>query len=231
MAEHLRNLFSTRDWLQKHMHMKINEIVVMYINKDETDPAYPKFHWPVVEPKYSTFTDISKKYCFMCRGKGRAAGRRYCCFCESCCLALDSVEGSMTSLLDIPGCRRRHLSTFAGSEQTITCTAAAGIANQKARSKALWAELKRVLKAGKHVAIQARELWSTTLLFTIAPSPSHGPLPLPGQPNWIQMDRMKERVSCWLDHQWRFWDDLKWEALSKWPSHAENSSKSSSVRN
>ena len=161
VAEHLRNLFSTRDWLQKHMHMKINEIVVMYIDKDETDTAYPKFHWPVVEPKYSTFTDISKKYCFMCRGKGRAAGRRYCCFCESCCLALDSVEGSMTSLLDIPGCQRRHLSTFAGSEQTITCTAAAGIANQKARSKALWAELKRVLKAGKHVAIQARELWST----------------------------------------------------------------------
>ena len=30
------------------MHMKINEIVVMYIDKDETDPAYPKFHWPGV---------------------------------------------------------------------------------------------------------------------------------------------------------------------------------------
>lgn len=161
VAEHLRNLFSTADWLQKHMHMKINEIVVMYIDKDETDPAYPKFHWPVVEPKYSTFTNISKKYCFRCCGKGRAAGRRFCCFCESCCLALDGAQGSMTPLLDIPGCRRRHLSTFVGSEQTITCTAAAGLANQKARAKALWAELKRVLKAARHVAIQARELWST----------------------------------------------------------------------
>ena len=57
--------------------MKINEIVEMYIDKDETDPNYPKFHWPVVEPKYSTFTDISKKYCFkMCHGCGRVAGRR-----------------------------------------------------------------------------------------------------------------------------------------------------------
>jgi len=67
----------------------------------------------------------------------------------------------MTTLLDIPGCCRHHLSTFQGSEQTITCTAAAGLANQKMRAKALWAELKRVLKAGRHVAIQARELWST----------------------------------------------------------------------
>ena len=57
--------------------------------------------------------------------------------------------------------RRCHLSSFKGSEQTITCTAAAGLANAKARAKALWAELKQNLKAGKHVAIQARELWST----------------------------------------------------------------------
>ena len=97
----------------------------------------------------------------MCCGKGRVAARRYCCFCESCCLALDGAAGSMTPLLDIPGCRRRHLSTFASSQQTIMCTAAAGLANQKVRAKALWAELKRVLKASKHVAIQARELWST----------------------------------------------------------------------
>ena len=161
VAEHLRNLFSTPDWLRKHTHMKINEIVVMYIDKDETDPDYPKFHWPVVEPKYSTFTDISKKYCFKCCGGGRVAGKRFCCFCEACCLALDGAEGSMTPLLDIPACRRHHLASFRGSEQTITCTAAAGRANARARQKALWAELKRILRAGKHVAIQARELWST----------------------------------------------------------------------
>ena len=178
VAEHLRNLFSTPDWLSKHMHMKINEIVVMYIDKDETDPAYPKFHWPTVEPKYSTFANISKKYCFVCRGGGRAAGRRFCCFCESCCLALEGVEGSMTPLLDIPDCRRRHLSTFVGSEQTITCTAAAGLANAKARAKALWAELKRVLKAGRHVAIQARELWSTEVPSRHSDQGSHSRSPL-----------------------------------------------------
>jgi hypothetical protein len=161
VAEHLRNLFSKPDWLRKHAHTKINEIVVMYIDKDETDPNYPRFHWPTVEPKYSTFSQISKKYCFLMRGGGRAAGKRFCCFCERCCLALEGDEGSMTPLLEIPGCRRCHLSSFKGSEQTITCTAAAGLANAKARAKALWAELKRNLKAGKHVAIQVRELWST----------------------------------------------------------------------
>ena len=128
VAEHLRNLFSTPTWLSKHAHMKINEIVVFYIDKDETDASYPKFHWPTVEPKFSTFADISKKYCFLTRGRGRVAGRRYCCFCESCCLALeDDCNDAMRPLLDIPGCKRCHLSSFKGSEQTITCTAAAGV--------------------------------------------------------------------------------------------------------
>ena len=161
VAEHLRNLFSKPNYLRKHSNMKINEIVVMYIDKDETDPNYPKFTWPTVEPKYSTFKDISKRYCFKMGGGGRVAGKRFCCFCEPCCRALQRDEGSMTTLLDIPGCRRRHLSSFQGSEQTITCTQAAGLANQKARAKALWKKLKPLLQVGRHVALQARELWST----------------------------------------------------------------------
>ena len=160
VAEHLRNLFSTPEWLAKHSHMTINEIVVMYIDKDEKDTDYPQFHWPVVEPKYSTLTDISKKYCFWMRGGGRVAARRFCCFCEACCLALDGSDGAVTPLLDIPNCKRRHLSTFKSSEQRITCTAAAGLANERARAKALWTELKRVVKAGRHAAVQARALWS-----------------------------------------------------------------------
>ena len=66
----------------------------------------------------------------------------------------------MTPLLDITLCKRRHLSTFKGSAQTITCTAAAGQANAKARAKALWRELKPLLKPGKHAAFQARQLSS-----------------------------------------------------------------------
>jgi len=49
-------------------------------------------------------------------------------------------------------------------EETITCTAAAGlanhVANQKQRALALWKQLAPLLEAGRFVAIQARQLWS-----------------------------------------------------------------------
>lgn len=49
VAQHLRAILSTPDWLLKHAHMKINEYVVFYINKDE-------FVWPAGDPPvYSTF--------------------------------------------------------------------------------------------------------------------------------------------------------------------------------
>ena len=136
--------------------MKINEIVVFYIDKTE-------IQWPTVDPKYSTLHDISKRYSFMLmRGHGRVASRRYCCWCDACCLAHESESNKgMTPLLDIPECKRRHLTCFKGSEDTISCTAQSGLANAKARAKALWAKLKLLLKVGKYAAVQARELWST----------------------------------------------------------------------
>ena len=55
--------------------MKIHEMVVLYIDKDEVDPSYPHFEWPAVDPTYSTLTGISKKYCFMMCGGGRVASQ------------------------------------------------------------------------------------------------------------------------------------------------------------
>ena len=151
VAEHLRAVFTSSDWLKKHQHMKINEMVVFYIDKNEKDPSYPRFEWPTVDPKYSTLKDISKNYCFKMCGRGRVASRRFCCFCPACCAA---HEDGLTATLDIADCKRRHLSCFKGSEQQITCTAPAGLANAKARAKALWSELKPLLKAGKLAAVQ-----------------------------------------------------------------------------
>ena len=155
VAEHLRRTFTSSKWLAKHKHMKIHEMVVFYIDKDEVDPSYPRFQWSAVDPTYSTLTGISKKYCFMMCGGGRVASRRFCCFCEACCLAHENGEG-LTAQLDIPDCKRRHLSSFDHSAEQITCTAAAGVANAKARAKALWRELKPLLKVGKAAAVQAR---------------------------------------------------------------------------
>ena len=154
VAEHLRAVFCNPDWLKKHAHMKINEIVVFYIDKHEKDSSFPSFKWPAVDPIYSTVTGISKKYCFMMRGRGRVASRRFSCWCEPCYLALQCPD-SMTAHLDIPNCKRHHLSSFKSTEQTVTCTAAAGLANAKTRAKALWLKLKPLLRAGKFTAVQA----------------------------------------------------------------------------
>ena len=142
--------------------MKIHEMVVLYIDKDE-------IVWPVGDPPiFSTFHHISRRYSFLMRGGGRVGGARYSCWCPACCKAFETGEG-MDALLDVVACTRRHLmryehrggARFGYEEACITCTQASGIANAKMRAKALWQELKRLLKAGKFAAVQARELWST----------------------------------------------------------------------
>ena len=162
VAMHLRAVFATPKWLSDHAHMKIHEMVVLYIDKDE-------FVWPAGEPPmYGTFDGISKRYSFLTRpGCGRIGGARYSCWCSPCCLAFETGEG-MDALLDVKDCKRRHLNRYeygkgyryGYQETTITCTQASGQGNAKARAKALWLELKRLLSSGKFAAVQARELWS-----------------------------------------------------------------------
>lgn len=118
----------TPDWLHKHTQCKINEMVVLYIDKEE-------FVWPPGDPpEYSTRTGISNEYCFLMRGGGggagemRVAGRRFSCWCPACCIAFENGEG-MDVRLVIHGCRRKHLSQF--SESSIECREASGIANAR----------------------------------------------------------------------------------------------------
>lgn len=138
--------------------MKINEMVVLYIDKDE-------IVWPPGEPpKYSTLEGISSEYSFWMRGAGAGAGefrvadRRWACWCEACYKAFESCVG-IDARLHIEGCKRSHLTRF--KESAIKCTAASGIANAKARQQALWKQLRPLLRAGKFAAVQARELWSS----------------------------------------------------------------------
>ena len=62
--------------------------------------------------------------------------------------------------LAVAGCKRSHLDVHF-KESIIQCKASSGIANAKARQKALWKLLKPLLREGKFAAVQARELWST----------------------------------------------------------------------
>ena len=136
---------------------------LLYIDKGE-------IVWPAGEPPtYSTFADISKRYSFLMRpGGGRVGGAHYSCWCDACCLTFETGEG-LDVLLDVAACKRRHLmrykvkgghARFGYEERTIKCTQAAGYGNAKVRAKALWQQLKPLLKAGKFAAVQARELWS-----------------------------------------------------------------------
>lgn len=118
--------------------------------------------WPRVEPKYSTLKGIMSNYSYMMRGHGRVGLRRFSCWCPACCLAHESGEG-MNARRGVTHCARKHLTQF--SEQDIKMENQAGLAYAAARAKDLWGRLKaRVVGkggAGKFVAVQATELWST----------------------------------------------------------------------
>lgn len=162
VVQHLRSVMSTPKWLSDHAGMTIHEYVPLYIDKDE-------IVWPAGEmPDYSTFPSISMRYSFLaCPGAGRVGGARFSCWCPAHMLAFETGEG-MDNLLDVVACPRRHLNRYEHGrsyrcgfeEATITCTQALGLGNAKARQKALWLELKPLLKPSKFAAVQARVLWA-----------------------------------------------------------------------
>ena len=151
VAQHLRATFSTGKWLQQHQHMKINEVVVMYIDKDEIT-------WPDPEPVYGTLTGISSAYCFDMLGGGRVAKGRLSCWCPACCRAFERDRKGMDACHRIANCARGHLTCF--EAHTITSTVPADRGAAKRRAQELWARLKSIIAAGKVVCVQARELWS-----------------------------------------------------------------------
>jgi len=174
VVQHLRSVMSTPKWLSDHASKTIHEYVPLYIDQDE-------IVWPAGEaPEFSTFKNISSRYSFLMRpGRGRVGGARYSCWCPAHCLAFDTGEG-MDNLLDIAGCKRRHLNEYEygrGSrhgyeEATITCTQAAGQRNAKARQQELWKELKQLLLktgADRFAAVQARVLWAEEELVHMRP--------------------------------------------------------------
>lgn len=83
VAQHLRALLLglvVQGSKQTHAHMKINEMVVLYIDKTEVA-------WPTGEgPSYSTRIGISSEYSFLMRGAGLAEPAR--CVWLAVCIAV-----------------------------------------------------------------------------------------------------------------------------------------------
>jgi len=78
VAEHLRATFFTQECLSEHIHMKINQFVVMYLDVDEISR-------PVAPPDVSPCKIILSSYSFLFLGTPQHyAMRPYSCWCNAC---------------------------------------------------------------------------------------------------------------------------------------------------
>ena len=78
VAEHLRATFCTEEWLSEHIHMKINQVVVMYLDVDEISRL-------AAPPDVSPCKGILSSYSFLFLGTPQHhAMRAYSCWCNVC---------------------------------------------------------------------------------------------------------------------------------------------------
>jgi len=140
-----------------HMHMKINQVVVMYLDVEE-------ILRPVSPPEVSVCKGILTAYSFLFFGTPRHyAMRKYSCWCLAC----SRVRGrgpaygtvSRGSYLDVPNCARKKLTVW--KEDRFTVTKEAGIEKRKKRVAEMVAKEVTKAKPGAWGCVQARELWST----------------------------------------------------------------------
>ena len=78
VAQHLRAVFDSEEWMSVHMHMKINQVVVMYLDVEE-------ILRPVSPPEVSVCKGILTVYSFLFFDTPRHyAMRKYSCWCLAC---------------------------------------------------------------------------------------------------------------------------------------------------
>ena len=155
VAQHLRAVFCTQEWLAEHRDMKINRVIVMYLDAEQISrPASP--------PDVSPVKGILSSYSFLFLGTpGHYAMRSYSCWCKACSRVRGRGHGAVSRgpYLDVPGCTRSKLTVW--KEDKFTVRPANG---QRERDKRTAETLKKELpkaKPGKWGCVQARELWST----------------------------------------------------------------------
>jgi len=142
--------------LQVHMDMKINQVVVMYLDAEEiVRPESP----PVV----SVCKGILTSYSFLFLGTQRHyAMRRYSCWCPACSRVRGRGPASGTvsdgAFLKVPNCDRKELSVW--KEAHFTVTQEAGIQQRKKRVAEMITKELAKAKPGAWGCVQAREQWS-----------------------------------------------------------------------
>jgi len=106
IAEHLRATYCTEEWVSEHIHMKINQVFVMYLDVDEISrPAAP--------PDVSPCKGILSSYSFLFLGTPQQyAMRAYSCWCNACSRVRGRGYGTAMGwwgTLEVSGCTRSKL--------------------------------------------------------------------------------------------------------------------------
>jgi hypothetical protein len=155
VAQHLRAQFCSRQWKKERMNMKINQVVVMYLDADEIVR-------PVAPPDVSPVKGILSSYSFLFLGTpGHYCMRKYSCWCKPCSLVRGRGHGCVSrhKFLDVPGCLRSKLTVW--KEEQFTVLPFQGIEQRKKRVAEWVAKALPSVKPGVWGCVQARTQWST----------------------------------------------------------------------
>jgi hypothetical protein len=147
--------FCSRQWKKERMNMKINQVVVMYLDADEIVR-------PVAPPDVSPVKGILSSYFFLFLGTpGHYCMRKYSCWCKPCSLVRGRGHGCVSrhKFLDVPGCLRSKLTVW--KEEQFTVLPFQGIEQRKKRVAEWVAKALPSVKPGVWGCVQARTQWST----------------------------------------------------------------------
>jgi hypothetical protein len=135
------------------MNMKINQVVVMYLDTNEIVR-------PVSPPDVSPVKGILSSYSFLFLGTpGHYCMRKYSCWCKACSLVCGRGHDcvSRNKFLDVPGCLCSKLTVW--KEEQFTVLPFQGIEQWKKRVAQWVAKVLSLAKPGVWGCVQAQ--WST----------------------------------------------------------------------
>jgi hypothetical protein len=150
LASHLLH----KDWDMEHADMKIQQVVVMYLNDDQINR-------PPAPPIVSLWKGIMSCYSFIFLGVPRHYARRSSsCWCKACSRVRGRGHGcnSYEANLMVQGCT--HTKQTFWTEDQFVLTASPGIRDRDTRVAEIVSRELEKAKPGKWGCVQARELWS-----------------------------------------------------------------------
>ena len=147
VAEHLKASFNTEEYVQSHLQKTINEVVVIYTPTAEIIRPKP-------DHKYAAMPGMKKTFLFMPVREGVVLQRDFACWCGACMRASAPGEGSMDASYRCVECESEGLGW---RETDVSREDAAGVANERTRTREKAKELREQLK--RHYERSNQPVW------------------------------------------------------------------------